>query len=247
MDSLDEVAQAVRDCADCPLHRGRTNAVPGEGSPWAELMFIGEGPGFHEDRQGRPFVGPAGQLLEGLLASIGTNRNDVFIANMVKCRPPDNRDPEPSEIAACKKYLDRQIELIDPKLIVTLGRFSLGRFFPGESITRARGKLREKDGRHIFPVLHPAAALRRPELRKTLVEDFRAIADILEADTLPETIAQEPEGEAPKGPPVEQLDIFGAPSAPSPASPGNATEEPADGPAAEPPERNDGPQQLSLL
>ena len=247
MDSLDEVAQAVRDCADCPLHRGRTNAVPGEGSPWAELMFIGEGPGFHEDRQGRPFVGPAGQLLEGLLASIGTNRNDVFIANMVKCRPPDNRDPEPTEIAACKKYLDRQIELIDPKLIVTLGRFSLGRFFPGESVTRARGKLREKDGRHIFPVLHPAAALRRPELRKTLVEDFRAIADILEADTLPETIAPEPEDETPKGPPAEQLDIFGAPSAPPPASPGNAAEEPADGPAPEPPGRDDGPQQLSLL
>ena len=247
MDSLDEVAQAVRDCADCPLHRGRTNAVPGEGSPWAELMFIGEGPGFHEDRQGRPFVGPAGQLLEGLLASIGTNRNDVFIANMVKCRPPDNRDPEPSEIAACKKYLDRQIELIDPKLIVTLGRFSLGRFFPGESITRARGKLREKDGRHIFPVLHPAAALRRPELRKTLVEDFRAIADILEADTLPETIAPEPEGEAPKRPPAEQLDIFGAPSATPPASPGNDTEEPAGAPAPEPPGRNDDPQQLSLL
>ena len=247
MDSLEEVAQAVRDCADCPLHRGRTNAVPGEGSPWAELMFIGEGPGFHEDRQGRPFVGPAGQLLEGLLASIGTNRNDVFIANMVKCRPPDNRDPEPSEIAACKKYLDRQIELIDPKLIVTLGRFSLGRFFPGESITRARGKLREKDGRHIFPVLHPAAALRRPELRKTLVEDFRAIADILEADTLPETIAPEPEGEAPKGSPAEQLDIFNAPAAPPPKSPGNDTEEPADGPAPEPPRRNDDPQQLSLL
>ena len=247
MDSLDEVAQAVRDCADCPLHRGRTNAVPGEGSPWAELMFIGEGPGFHEDRQGRPFVGPAGQLLEGLLASIGTNRNDVFIANMVKCRPPDNRDPEPSEIAACKKYLDRQIELIDPKLIVTLGRFSLGRFFPGESITRARGKLREKDGRHIFPVLHPAAALRRPELRKTLVEDFRAIADILEADTLPDTITPEPQIDAPKEPPAGQLDIFGAPSAPLPASPGHATGEPADGPAQEPPGRDGGPQQLSLL
>lgn len=247
MDSLEEVAQAVRDCADCPLHRGRANAVPGEGSPWAEVMFIGEGPGFHEDRQGRPFVGPAGQLLEGLLASIGTNRNDVFIANMVKCRPPDNRDPEPSEIAACKKYLDRQIELIDPKLIVTLGRFSLGRFFPGESITRARGKVREKDGRHIFPVLHPAAALRRPELRKTLVEDFRAIADILEADTLPDTITQEPQIDAPKEPPAEQLDIFGAPSASPPASPGHATGEPADGPAQEPPGRDDGPQQLSLL
>ena len=256
MDSLDEVAQAVRDCADCPLHRGRTNAVPGEGSPWAELMFIGEGPGFHEDRQGRPFVGPAGQLLEGLLASIGTNRNDVFIANMVKCRPPDNRDPEPSEIAACKKYLDRQIELIDPKLIVTLGRFSLGRFFPGESITRARGKLREKDGRHIFPVLHPAAALRRPELRKTLVEDFRAIADILEADTLPETIAQEPEGEAPKEPSAGQLDIFSAPAAPPPRNSfpiegegrdGGEAPEPADESAPDAPGKDDGPQQLSLL
>lgn len=253
MDSLDEVAQAVRDCADCPLHRGRTNAVPGEGSPWAELMFIGEGPGFHEDRQGRPFVGPAGQLLEGLLASIGTNRNDVFIANMVKCRPPDNRDPEPTEIAACKKYLDRQIELIDPKLIVTLGRFSLGRFFPGESVTRARGKLREKDGRRIFPVLHPAAALRRPELRKTLVEDFRAIADILEADTLPDTIAPEPEVDAAKEPSAGQLDIFGAPAAPPAhnSSPlegegrdGGEAPEPENGPA---PEGDDGPQQLSLL
>ncbi|CAI8037701.1 Type-4 uracil-DNA glycosylase [Geodia barretti] len=155
MDSLDDVAQAVRACTDCPLHRGRTNAVPGEGSPSADLMFIGEGPGFHEDRQGRPFVGPAGQLLEGLLASIGTNRDEVFIANMVKCRPPDNRDPQPPEIAACAKYLERQIELVNPKLIVTLGRFSLGRFFPGESVTRARGKLREKDGHQIFPVLHP--------------------------------------------------------------------------------------------
>ena len=246
MDSLDEVAQAVRDCADCPLHRGRTNAVPGEGSPWAELMFIGEGPGFHEDRQGRPFVGPAGQLLEGLLASIGTNRNDVFIANMVKCRPPDNRDPEPTEIATCKKYLDRQIELIDPKLIVTLGRFSLGRFFPGESITRARGKLREKDGRHIFPVLHPAAALRRPELRKTLVEDFRAIADILEADALPDP-APEPDSGLSKEPSAGQLDIFGVPAAPPSAYVSDEAREPADTPAPDAPERDDGPQQLSLL
>ena len=109
MDSLEDVAQAVRACTDCPLHRGRTNAVLGEGSPYADLMFIGEGPGFHEDRQGRPFVGPAGHLLEGLLASIGTNREDVFIANMVKCRPPDNRDPQPPEIAACSKYLERRL------------------------------------------------------------------------------------------------------------------------------------------
>ena len=255
MDSLDEVARAVRDCADCPLHRGRTHAVPGEGNPSAELMFIGEGPGFHEDRQGRPFVGPAGQLLEGWLASIGTNREDVFIANMVKCRPPDNRDPEPSEIAACGKYLERQIELINPKLIVTLGRFSLGRFFPGESVTRARGKLREKDGRRIFPVLHPAAALRRPELRKTLVEDFRAIASILEADVLPEPPA-EPDAQLPKEPSAQQLDIFGAPATPPPYYPfplegegrdGGEAREPADVPAPDEPGQQDGPQQLTLL
>ncbi len=180
MESMEEVARLVRECTDCPLYRGRTNAVPGEGNANSEVMFIGEGPGYWEDREGRPFVGRAGQLLEGLLASIGTNRNEVFIANMVKCRPPDNRDPVPAEIAACSKYLDRQIELINPKVIVTLGRFSLGRFFPGESITRARGKPRVKDGRTIFPVLHPAAALRRTELRKTLVDDFRTMAQVVQ-------------------------------------------------------------------
>ena len=254
MNSLDEVARAVRQCADCPLHRGRTNAVPGEGSPSAELMFIGEGPGFHEDRQGRPFVGQAGQLLEGLLASIGTNRNDVFIANMVKCRPPDNRDPEPTEIAACEKYLERQIELINPKLIVTLGRFSLGRFFPGESVTRARGKLRQKDGRHIFPLLHPAAALRRPELRKTLVEDFRAIASILEADALSKP--PEPDAEPSREPPAEQLDIFAITAEPPPQNPftlegegRDAAEAPAPegGPDSDAPGSQDSPQQLTLL
>ncbi len=221
MDSLDDVARAVRACTDCPLHRGRTNAVPGEGNPSAELMFIGEGPGFHEDRQGRPFVGPAGQLLEGLLASIGANRDNVFIANMVKCRPPENRDPQPPEIAACAKYLERQIELVNPKLIVTLGRFSLGRFFPGESVTRARGRLRQKDGRLIFPVLHPAAALRRPELRATMVEDFLAIADALADAPEPEP---EPAGEssvprqeaADSEEAAAQMDLFGSP-APGPA------------------------------
>ena len=219
MDSLDDVAQAVRACTDCPLHRGRSNAVPGEGNPSAELMFIGEGPGFHEDRQGRPFVGPAGSLLEELLASIGANRDAVFIANMVKCRPPDNRDPQPSEIAACSKYLDRQIELVNPKLIVTLGRFSLGRFFPGESVTRARGRLRQKGGQLIFPVLHPAAALRRPELRETMVEDFGAIAAIL-AET-PEPEAVDPpfgsgDSATTEPDPASQMDLFGAAAPPAP-------------------------------
>ena len=180
METLDRVAFLVRNCTDCPLANGRTHAVPGEGNPQADVMFIGEAPGFQEDRQGRPFVGPAGKLLDGLLASIGTNRDDVFIANMVKCRPPDNRDPAPRELAACTKFLDRQIELVNPKLIVTLGRFAFGRYFPGEGITKARGRLREKVGRKIFPVLHPAAVLRRDELRPTMIEDFKAISEILE-------------------------------------------------------------------
>ena len=182
MDTLEQVAHLIRNCIDCPLSGGRTNAVPGEGNPKAAVMFIGEGPGFQEDRQGRPFVGPAGKLLDGLLASISLSREDVFIANMVKCRPPENRDPAPPELAACTKYLDRQIELVDPKLIVTLGRFAFGRYFPGEGITKARGQLREKDGRRIFPVLHPAAVLRRDELRPTMLEDFRAISEILKGE-----------------------------------------------------------------
>ncbi|MSQ05953.1 MAG: uracil-DNA glycosylase [Dehalococcoidia bacterium] len=180
MNSLEEVARAVRQCTLCPLHQGRANAVPGEGPASAEIMFIGEGPGAQEDRQGRPFVGPAGQFLDGLLASIGLTRQQVFIANMVKCRPPQNREPQPSEMAACRPYLDRQIELINPRLIVTLGRISLFRYFPGESITRVRGKLREKDGRLIYPVLHPAAALHRQELRAAIIDDFRGIPAALE-------------------------------------------------------------------
>ena len=179
MNSLEEVALLVRKCTECPLHGGRTNAVPGEGPARADLMFIGEGPGYHEDRQGRPFVGPAGQFLEELLASIGMTREDVFIANMIKCRPPQNRDPSPAEMSSCGKYLDRQIDLLDPKLIVTLGRFSLSRFFPGESISRARGKAREKDGRWLYPIMHPAAALHRHELRAVIAEDFSQIPGIL--------------------------------------------------------------------
>ena len=210
-------------------------------------MFIGEGPGFHEDRQGRPFVGPAGQLLEGLLASIGANRDQVFIANMVKCRPPDNRDPQPSEISACSKYLDRQIELVNPKIIVTLGRFSLGRFFPGESITRARGRLRQKDGRLIFPVMHPAAALRRPELRPTMVQDFRAIGDALAQSPEPEP--ELPEAATEPANSAEQIDLFGAVvSSPPPADMAAADEVTREGEvdrdsAAD----GDGPHQLSMF
>ena len=179
MNSLEEIDLLVKSCTDCSLHLGRTNAVPGEGPSDAKLMLIGEGPGQQEDRQGRPFVGAAGRFLEELLASIGMKRQQVFIANMIKCRPPQNRDPSPEEMSSCSKYLDRQIELLAPELIVTLGRFSLGRFFPGESITRVRGTVRKKDGLAIYPIMHPAAALHRQEFRSIIIQDFKNIPAVL--------------------------------------------------------------------
>ena len=186
MNSLEEVASRVRSCRDCPLGNIRTNAVPGEGPADARIMFIGEGPGYQEDRQGRPFVGPAGRFLEDLLGSIGLKREDVFIANMVKCRPTNNRDPLPAEIAACSKYLDRQVQLIKPDLLVTLGRFSLAKFFPKETISRARGRARQVDGLTVFPIMHPAAALHRQELRKVIEEDFKAIPGVLKGVSAPQ-------------------------------------------------------------
>ncbi len=206
MNSLDEIARLVRQCSDCELGRGRKNAVPGEGSPDADLMIIGEGPGAQEDLLGRPFVGRAGQFLDELLAYIGLKREDVFIANMVKCRPPENRDPLPAEVSACNKYLERQIELLDPLLIVTLGRVSLARFFPGESMTRARGKVRNKDGRFIYPVMHPAAALYRQEVRPGIIEDFKAIPGVLE-DIRSSSAAPGP-APTPESPAAQQLSLF---------------------------------------
>ncbi|MCH2518375.1 MAG: uracil-DNA glycosylase [Dehalococcoidia bacterium] len=206
MNSLDEIARLVRQCSDCELGRGRKNAVPGEGSPDADLMIIGEGPGAQEDLLGRPFVGRAGQFLDELLGYIGLKREDVFIANMVKCRPPENRDPLPAEVSACNKYLERQIELLDPLLIVTLGRVSLARFFPGESMTRARGKVREKDGRFIYPVMHPAAALYRQEVRPGIIEDFKAIPKVL--DDIRNSSAAPIPASAPESPPAQQLSLF---------------------------------------
>ena len=206
MNSLDEIARLVRQCSDCELGRGRKKAVPGEGSPDADLMIIGEGPGAQEDLLGRPFVGRAGQFLDELLGYIGLKREDVFIANMVKCRPPENRDPLPAEVSACDKYLERQIELLDPLLIVTLGRVSLARFFPGESMTRARGKVREKDGRFIYPVMHPAAALYRQEVRPGIIEDFKAIPKVL--DNIRNSSAAPIPALAPESPPAQQLSLF---------------------------------------
>ena len=237
MDSLDEIARQVRRCTDCPLHAGRNHAVPGEGHPNARLLFIGEGPGREEDRQGRPFVGPAGHLLDELLASIGAHRSGVYIANMVKCRPPNNRDPAPDEIQACSQYLDRQIELLNPQLIVTLGRFSLGKFFPGEGVTRARGQPRHKDGRQIFPMLHPAAALRRSEHRGVMFQDFQTIAELLHRPPQLPSAAEPPDAAAP---PPPQMGMFGEPPATPPPTP--QADEPPD---AEPPSPD--PRQLAMF
>ena len=179
MKTLEEVAQRVSVCTDCPLSENRNKAVAGEGPKDADIMFIGEGPGFHEDREGRPFVGPSGRILGELIHSIGLKRVDVFISNVVKCRPPNNRDPLPVEIAACRKFLDKQLELIQPKVVVTLGRHSMGRFLPNEPIGRNRGKVRSIEGVQVYPVYHPAAALRNQNLKRVLEEDFKVIPSLV--------------------------------------------------------------------
>jgi DNA polymerase len=181
MDDLNKVAAEVRVCPLCGLATTRTKAVPGEGPAGADIMLIGEGPGFHEDKQGRPFVGPSGQFLNDLLGSAGYKREDVFITNVVKCRPPGNRDPLPDEIQACSGYLDRQIALINPKVIVTLGRFSMARWFAGQKISAIHGKAKKVDGRVVVPMFHPAAALHQPALRSAIEEDFRRLRDIINA------------------------------------------------------------------
>lgn len=177
--ALEKIGEEVRACQRCPLFKGTTNGVPGEGNPNSEIMFIGEGPGAKEDELGRPFVGAAGKLLESLLNHIGLSRNDVFIANVVKHRPPGNRDPLPEELSACWPYLQKQIEIIDPKIIVTLGRHSLGRFVPGKVISKAHGQPVRVGGRVFFPMYHPAAALYSGDLRPTLFDDMAKIPKVL--------------------------------------------------------------------
>lgn len=175
MSDIESLNATIRSCQDCDLCKSRTQAVPGEGAFDAEIMFVGEGPGFNEDQQGRPFVGAAGKFLDELLASIGQARSSVYITNVLKCRPPGNRDPLPNEIEACRKYLLRQIELIDPRLIVTLGRFSMAWFFPKDSVSKVHGTLRRLGSRHYYHVYHPAAALHAGNLRKVIQEDFARI------------------------------------------------------------------------
>ncbi|HUP83815.1 MAG TPA: uracil-DNA glycosylase [Candidatus Limnocylindria bacterium] len=182
---LDQIAAEVSVCTLCPLHVGRTNAVPGEGHPDTEVLFVGEGPGFNEDQQGRPFVGQAGGLLNELLKAIGWKREEVFITNVVKCRPPQNRDPEPSEIYACAPYLKRQLEALDPAVVVTLGRHSLQTFMPGARIGAVHGAVQPVNpqtgaGRaRTYAMYHPAAALRASSLKRTMLEDMAGLPQVL--------------------------------------------------------------------
>jgi DNA polymerase len=177
---LAEIAAQIASCQKCRLCEKRIKTVPGDGNPNAEVLFIGEGPGKSEDLQGKPFVGAAGKFLNVMLESIGWNRSDVFIANVVKCRPPENRDPQPDEVEACYPYLAAQIEIIQPKLICTLGRHSMNRFLPGLKISEAHGNpVRRKDGSIYLPLYHPAAALYSPSQKEIHLKDFAKIPKIL--------------------------------------------------------------------
>lgn len=179
MTELSDLCSQILECTRCPLAQGRTRAVPGEGPEDADVMFIGEAPGFHEDKSGRPFVGAAGRFLEELLEDIGMTRDQVYIANVIKCRPPGNRAPTPTEIEACKPYLDRQIELIQPHIVITLGRFSMARYFPGSKISSIHGRPKKIGGILYYPMYHPAAALHQPTLRTTVIEDMQRVPQLL--------------------------------------------------------------------
>lgn len=178
-ETLEQIAREISVCTKCALHESRKKAVTGEGPADAEIMFIGEGPGFHENEQGRPFVGASGKFLDQLLEQAGVTRSEVFIANVVKCRPPANRDPQPDELHACNVYLEGQIEAINPIIIVTLGRISMGRYFPGAKITSVHGQMQNIGGRFIIPMYHPAAALHQPALRPAILADFAKLPDQL--------------------------------------------------------------------
>lgn len=198
MSALSELNEQIELCNKCEIAKYRTRVVPGEGAENADVMFIGEAPGWHEDQQGRPFVGSAGQFLDRLLASIGFNRELVYIANVIKCRPEANRDPLPAEIDNCCNWLDRQIEIIQPRMIVTLGRYSMAKFFPGKTISKIHGTALKQDGIIYYAMYHPAAALHQQKLRQTIEDDMLRIPSLLaEADVVKET---EPE--------PQQLNLF---------------------------------------
>jgi len=191
MSALSELIEEIARCQRCEIAKYRTKVVPGEGPEDAEIMFVGEAPGWHEDQQGRPFVGPAGQYLEQLLASIGLKREQVYIANVIKCRPAANRDPLPTEIRNCQEWLERQVEIIRPKMIVTLGRYSMAKFFPGKSISKIHGMAQKRDNVIYYAMYHPAAALHQQSLRQAIEADMLKIPVLLaESKTVPEVQPQ---------------------------------------------------------
>ncbi len=206
-EALAQIASEVSACEKCALHRTRNKAVPGEGPASAEIMLIGEGPGFHENEQGRPFVGAAGNFLNELLAQAGLKRSDVWIGNVVKCRPPSNRDPLPDELAACNEYLERQIAAINPKIIITLGRYSMGKFMPGVKISQVHGQMKRVGNRFVIAMFHPAAALHQAALKPAILADFAKLPHMLEF--VRAELAKPgpvPQGEAPDEP--TQLSLF---------------------------------------
>lgn len=216
--ALAVVAEEIRGCTRCALAARRTRTVPGEGNPLSDVLLVGEGPGAREDATGRPFVGPAGQLLDELLHAIGWAREDVFITNVVKCRPPGNRDPEPAEVTACAAFLERQEAALDPAVVVTLGRHSLQRYLPGARIGGVHGRLRRSfSGQYVFPMYHPAAALHQASLRETLFRDMRGLPaallvarEAIEAERAASVQAEPAVVEAPEptGEQAEQMTLF---------------------------------------
>ncbi|HUH96133.1 MAG TPA: uracil-DNA glycosylase [Anaerolineales bacterium] len=205
---LAQVAQEVAVCEKCALFHSRKKSVPGEGPAHSEIMFIGEGPGFYENEQGRPFVGAAGQFLDQLLSQAGLKRSEVWIGNVVKCRPPGNRDPLPEELAACDVYLERQIKAINPSIIITLGRYSMGKFMPGAKISGVHGQMRKVGERYVIAMFHPAAALHQASLKPAILADFARLPELLEqarqglGRSAPDVPAAEPHAEP------KQLDLF---------------------------------------
>ena len=193
MSSLGELSKEIAVCQRCDLYKNATRAVPGEGPETAEIMFIGEGPGLNEDQQGRPFVGASGKFLDQLFASIGLKREQVFIANVVKHRPPENREPLPTEIAACKSWLDRQIEIVKPRMIVTLGRHSMARFFPNKAISKIHGTAEKREGIIYFAMYHPAAALHQGNLRNEIERDMLKIPGLLAEIQKESTVVEKPQ------------------------------------------------------
>jgi len=179
MSALSGLYEEIALCQQCKIAKYRTKVVPGEGAEDADIMFIGEAPGWHEDQQGLPFVGPAGKYLDQLLASINLTRAQVYIANVIKCRPQGNRDPLPTEIRNCRKWLERQIELIRPRMIVTLGRYSMAMFFPDKSIGKIHGTAQKRNDVIYYAMYHPAAALHQNSLRQTIEADMLKIPSLL--------------------------------------------------------------------